>query len=216
MYGLMLQTLMITPSGAFSPGPLTIATMAIGSDGGWRKGFMVALGHMLFEFPYVLAISMAIATIKPVLEGFIGDIITIVGIIIMLFFAYLTLRDVLIMRSGNSNKEANVYRYVRNPIIIGFLFTGLNTYFLLWWISIGFTLIAMSIAIGVMGIVVMYVSHVWMDFLWLSIIAEASSRGSMVGGGRTYRALMVFFGILLIIFAVNIFLKRFMAIAIIP
>jgi len=216
MYELIVQTLMITPSGAFSPGPLTIATMAIGSNGGWRKGFMVALGHMLFEFPYVFAIAMAITAIKTLLEGFIGDILTIAGVIMILFFAYLTLRDVVITKAENNNKKSDVYRYVKNPIIVGFLFTGLNIYFLLWWISIGFTLIAMSITIGIIGIVVMYVSHVWMDFLWLSLVAEASSRGLTIGGGKMYRALMLFFGILLIIFAINILLKRFMAIAIIP
>jgi len=216
MYELIVQTLMITPSGAFSPGPLTIATMAIGSNGGWRKGFMVALGHMFFEFPYVFAIAMAITAIKTLLEGFIGDILTIAGVIMILFFAYLTLRDVLIIRAENNNKKFNVYRYIRNPIIVGFLFTGLNIYFLLWWISIGFTLIAMSITIGIIGIVVMYVSHVWMDFLWLSLVAEASNRGLAIGGGKMYRVLMLFFGILLIIFAINILLKRFMAIAIIP
>ncbi|ADM27148.1 Lysine exporter protein (LYSE/YGGA) [Ignisphaera aggregans DSM 17230] len=216
MYELIVQTLMVTPSGAFSPGPLTIATMTIGSNGGWKKGFMVALGHTFFEFPYVFAIAMTITAIKTLLEGFIGDILTIAGAMMILFFAYLTLKDTLITKAGNSNKKSDVYRYIKNPIVVGFLFTGLNIHFLLWWISIGFTLIAMSITIGIIGIVVMYVSHVWMDFLWLSLVAEASSRGLTIGGGKIYRALMLFFGILLIIFAINILLKRFMAIAIIP
>ncbi len=216
MYELVIQTLMVTPSGAISPGPLTIVTMAIGVNGGWRKGFMVALGHMLFEFPYVFVIAMAITAIKTLLEGFIGDVLTIAGAIMIFFFAYLTLRDILMARSGNSNKRINIYRYIKNPIVIGFLFTGLNIYFLLWWISIGFILIAMSIAIGIIGIAIMYISHVWIDFLWLSIIAETSRKGSMISGGKMYKTLMTFFGILLIIFAVNILLKRFTAIAIIP
>jgi len=55
----------------------------------------------------------------------------------------------------------------------------------------------------------MYLSHVWMDFAWLTIVAEVSRRGANIGGRIVYRTLLVVFGLLLVVFAVNILLKRF-------
>ena len=51
MLDLALKIMAITPSGAFSPGPLTASAVALGSSKGWRAGMRVALGHTLFELP---------------------------------------------------------------------------------------------------------------------------------------------------------------------
>ncbi|MEM2253580.1 MAG: LysE family transporter, partial [Desulfurococcaceae archaeon] len=170
----VIATLVASPSGAFSPGPLTLATLAIGSRSGWRGGFFIAMGHMAVELPYVLALFFSMNYIAQLLRGFLGDIITALGVLAILFFATMIIKDSI---KGASNRDPGKSIKAANPIVIGALFTGLNTYFLLWWLSIGLGLISMTSSIGVTAIAVMYLSHVWMDYLWLITVAEASRRG---------------------------------------
>ena len=45
------QVMAVSASGALSPGPLTVATMALGTRSGWKTGVFVSFGHALFELP---------------------------------------------------------------------------------------------------------------------------------------------------------------------
>jgi threonine/homoserine/homoserine lactone efflux protein len=211
IYTLVLQTLIASPSGALSPGPLTFATIALGVNGGWRKGAYVALGHMSFELPYVALIAFAMNTIRDVLSSFIGDIITVAGVGVLMFFAMSLIRESL----SNPNVSArNIgVKGTSNAFAIGFLFTSLNIFFLLWWLSVGFGLILLALEIGFIGIIIMFFSHIWMDFLWLSLIAEAGKRGIALIGRKGYRAMLLVFGILLLFLGINILLKRFASIS---
>lgn len=54
---LVVSIMAITPSGIFSPGPLTASAVALGSARGWRAGLLIALCHMAFELLYVAALA---------------------------------------------------------------------------------------------------------------------------------------------------------------
>ncbi|MCD6235666.1 MAG: LysE family transporter [Thaumarchaeota archaeon] len=65
------------------------------------------------------------------------------------------------------------------PFIIGFLFTALNPYFLMWWFTIGIPLISEAIKIGALyGILLMFAFHIWMDYAWLGFAGYAAAAGS--------------------------------------
>ncbi|MEM2529044.1 MAG: LysE family transporter [Ignisphaera sp.] len=210
IYTLVIQTLMISPSGALSPGPLTFATMALGINGGWRKGVYVALGHTFFELPYIALIAFFMNIIRDILSGSIGDLITIAGVIIILFFALSLIKDSI---KGSNPDARNVISGIGNAFVMGFLFTSLNVFFLLWWLSIGFSLILLALEAGFVGLLTMYLAHIWMDFLWLSLVAEAGKRGTVIFGRRGYRIMLALFGILLLFFGINTVLKRFFSIS---
>ncbi|MCS7110690.1 MAG: LysE family translocator [Ignisphaera sp.] len=211
LYGLAIQTLMISPSGALSPGPLTFAAMALGVDGGWKRGLYVALGHMSFELQYIALLALAMNTIRDLLSGFIGDVVAVAGSGVVLFFASLLIRD-SIRGSSNSFKNRSI-NGVANAFITGFLFTSLNVFFLLWWLSVGFSLILTALELGFTGLLTMFLAHIWMDFLWLSLVAEAGKRGRILLGGKGYRVMLAVFGILLLFFGINTVLKRFLSIS---
>lgn len=208
-----IATLVASPSGALSPGPLTLATLAIGSRSGWKGGFLIAIGHMAVELPYVLALFFSMNYVAHLLKGFLGNVITVLGLLAISFFAAMIIKDSL---KGYSNKEPVESFRTTSPVVIGALFTGLNIYFLLWWLSIGLGLISMTSSIGVTAIAVMYLSHVWMDYLWLITVAEASRRGLRILKGKAYSLLLLILGALLITFGVNIALTRFINVSIIP
>lgn len=208
---LVIQVIAVSASGALSPGPLTIATIALGARGGWRSGILVSLGHTFFELPYLVVLVFAFNVLTGFLRASVS-VLAVVGALVILYFAYLLLRDAY--RGVNLNTSNTLIS--TNPLIVGFMFTALNPYFLIWWLSIGMTLIAQIQNIGLTSLVIIYPAHVWLDFAWLSIVAELSKRGSKALSLRGQRIMLTTLGVILIIFALNTILKSTLNISIIP
>jgi threonine/homoserine/homoserine lactone efflux protein len=208
---LAIQVIAVSASGALSPGPLTIATIALGARGGWRSGILVSLGHTFFELPYLVVLVFAFNVLTGFLRASVS-ILAVVGALVILYFAYLLLRDAY--RGVNLNTSNTLIS--TNPLIVGFMFTALNPYFLIWWLSIGMTLIAQIQNIGLTSLVIIYPAHVWLDFAWLSIVAGLSKRGSKALSLRGQRIMLATLGVILIIFALNTILKSTLNISIIP
>jgi len=208
---LVIQVIAVSASGALSPGPLTIATIALGARGGWRSGILVSLGHTFFELPYLVVLVFAFNVLTGFLRASVS-ILAVVGALVILYFAYLLLRDAY--RGVNLNTSNTLIS--TNPLIVGFMFTALNPYFLIWWLSIGMTLIAQIQNIGLTSLVIIYPAHVWLDFAWLSIVAGLSKRGSKALSLRGQRIMLTTLGVILIIFALNTILKSTLNISIIP
>jgi len=88
--------------------------------------------------------------------------------------------------------------------VIGLLFTGLNPYFILWWLTVGSNLILLALEFAALaGVVFMFLCHVWMDYVWLTSVAYFAKRGVNALGSRWYRALLGVFGAILIYFGVS-------------
>jgi threonine/homoserine/homoserine lactone efflux protein len=214
---LVYLTVLVSASGALSPGPLTVATIALGSRNGWRSGFQVAFGHTLVEVTYVTLLFYFFSYAKAALDGVIGDALTLMGSIIVLYFAVSTIREGFGYISGDSNgSNTKTPPNLRNPVLIGVLFTGLNVWFLLWWLSIGLELVSFSIKLGVFGLLLLLMSHLWLDYLWLILLAETGNRGSRIMGSRGHSLLMIALGLILMLFGLNMVLKRFTPYTILP
>lgn len=212
------MVLAISASGALAPGPLSVATIALGTKGGWRSGLMVALGHMLFEFPYVVVIALCLSYVSTFLRIFwVKAILALFTSFFIVFFALLIILDVVRMKNEQVISTSTLR--IGSPLIVGIVLTGLNPYFLLWWVSVGLPLIqgALSLGLGIfLGIGVMYLLHVWMDYAWLVFLAHTASRGVRYLGLRGYKALLLTLAVLLILFAIHITLKTLTGISIIP
>lgn len=222
MLWLAYTTIMVSTSGALSPGPLTIATLTLGSKYGWRGGIMVAIGHALVELSYIFLLYLFITSIRTALKGMIGNVITLLGTFVILFFALGTIRDgVKNLKAKqvldiNIDVDSNRGFVLKHPIIVGMLFTGLNIWFLLWWLSIGFSLISAVYETGIIAVLIMFLSHIWIDFLWLGLIAETGKKGSSLVGSKGYGVIIISLGILLAVFGIDISLKRFLSLSILP
>ncbi len=203
-----VSVMAISTSGALSPGPLTVANIALGVKGGWRSGVLVAFGHMIFELPYVFMLALFYDTISSWLSQRyvkIGFTVFVVGF--MGFFAYLLIRDAISVQSfaedNNSMKLVHT-----NPIIVGLVLTGLNAYFLLWWASVGLPLIEGALALGFpVGVLYMYLLHVWLDYAWLGATAYAAYHGSRILGPKGTRILLLTLAGILLFFASTLIFK---------
>jgi len=107
-----------------------------------------------------------------------------------------------------SAKNYETKSFSHSPLILGISLSILNPYFILWWITIGASLISLAIELaGLFGVIFMYISHIWIDFLWLIILAILGYQGRKLGKYYSYFVMML--GFILIIFGINFIIKIF-------
>ncbi|MCD6511905.1 MAG: LysE family transporter [Thaumarchaeota archaeon] len=185
---LLLEVQVISASGALAPGPLTFATIGCGGKGGFKEGLKVALGHMAVEFPLVLLLSLGLLYFLQLKE--VKASIYLLGSAFLVYFAVSQFR---------SKPEGGGYR-TENPFLIGASLSIFNPYFLMWWLAIGSVLLVDATSLlGLAGIPLVYLSHVWMDFAWLAILAHLGHLGRKLG--KWFRYVNVALGVALLYFA---------------
>ncbi|RLG87190.1 MAG: LysE family translocator [Thermoprotei archaeon] len=214
LVSLVLLTLYISPNGALSPGPLTLSAMLAGVKKGWKGGFYVAVGHVIVELPYVIMLLFIYSAIYTYLMStYVRMFMALVISSFIFFFAYLTLKSALRAEAPRSlpSKLTNL-----NPILVGILLTGLNPYFLIWWVTAAAPILLRVNELGLHTFPIMFLTHVWYDFFWLTFIAYLFRLGINIAGLKTYRMLLLFISIAFFIFGADVLTKTFLGIPLIP
>lgn len=199
VFSLIVTVVVVTASGALAPGPLFFAAVAHGAKSGARGGLIFSVGHSIIEFSLVMLLALGLLSFatEPAVKLVIGAI----GGTALLVFGALQIRETL---ASKSNKPSKWDIPSKNPLLLGLLFTGLNPYFIIWWLFIGVKLIFDSIALASLaGVVLMYVAHVWMDYAWLTVVAYLAKKGTNIVGSKGYRIIMTAFALILIYFGLN-------------
>jgi len=191
----------VSASGALSPGPLTAATATLGAKKGWRTGLLAALGHAIVELPLVALIGLGVLV---VLESAITTgVLALAGGCFLLFFGYLTLRDAIRLEPLNKAEARGLHE---NPVLVGLALSALNPFFIVWWLGVGAPLISEALALwGLWGIALMYASHVWLDLAWLPVVAYLASLGRL--DMKFLRALLLALALAVIFFGIS-FLEK--------
>ncbi|MEM1523584.1 MAG: LysE family transporter [Thermofilaceae archaeon] len=191
---LALKVVTVSASGALAPGPLTAATAALGARKGWKAGVGVAVGHTIVEFPLVLSIAYGLGGLldSPASRLLLG----VAGGAFMLFFGYLTLTSSL--KPNFDPKESN---RMRGPLATGVALSLFNPFFIVWWLGVGSPLVAEALQGGQAGILAFYLTHVWLDYAWLTIVAAAGSLSRM--DTKAYRVILAALALLVLYFGAS-------------
>ena len=191
-----VMVIAISASGVISPGPLFAANIIYGLKEGKIAGVKMAIGHTIIEFPLIIMLSVGVISLEIFPEYRIW--ITVIGSIGLFCFAGLQIKSVF---------GQNYQRYLKpskNSFWAGIIFTGLNPFFLIWWFTIGFKLITDSIEIwGIFGILVLFIFHIWMDYVWLFIVAGLAHKVKNLLSNNNYKILIIGLSILLVYFGIN-------------
>jgi len=188
--------ILITASGALAPGPLFFVTISHGARSGAKSGLVFSIAHTLVEFTLVMLLARGLLTVanEPIVKLTVG----VAGGVVLLAFGAMQIRDSLTSRFTETKSERVA---TRNLLLIGLAFTGLNPFFIVWWLTVGANLIILSIEFASLaGVVFMYVCHVWMDYAWLTSVAHFAKMGTNVVGFKWYRVIVAVFGAVLIYF----------------
>jgi threonine/homoserine/homoserine lactone efflux protein len=89
----------------------------------------------------------------------------------------------------------------RSPVGAGILLSLSNPYFLVWWATVGATLVMRSVQFGVMGFLALAVVHWSCDFAWSYFLSALSYKGGQFLGRGFQRGVFVTCGVLLAFFS---------------
>lgn len=184
--------IIISLSGVLSPGPLLISNIINAKKYGYKAGLDTAIGHTIIELPLVVLLG----TTNMLLDKFrvFNIIVGIIGGLALITFSILSIvkKDV---------EKTIVYK----PFISGIVFTGLNPFFITWWLTIGMNLINSAMRYSMVGLFMMFLLHIWLDYAWLILTSYITKRGISIIKSKYYKVtlfvlniVMMYFGILFI------------------
>ena len=188
--------IIISASGVMSPGPLFAANITYGLKQGTKAGIKIAIGHTIVELPLVILLGIGIFSLEIFPE--FKTIISILGAITLFVFAFMQIKSTL-----KKNKKSET-KLKQGPIITGVLLSALNPFFIIWWLTIGLKLISDAMAIwAFVGILIVFVLHVWMDFVWLGSTAFLISKSKKIISNTNYKIIMLALSVILIYFGIT-------------
>ena len=186
-----LQVILVSTSGVLSPGPLFFINILYGSKYGSFVGLKIASGHAIVEFPLIIALSYGLYSFSYTLyvSDVIFKVIGLIGGIFLLLFSILQIISILKDKSSNSQTITNLKFNIKSPILAGTIFTILNPFFLVWWLTIGSKLISDAVInFGIVeGISIIFLSHIWMDYFWLWFTSFMINKGKYIIKEKVYR-----------------------------
>ena len=220
------EVIVLSMSGVLSPGPLFLASLIYGSKQGYYAGIKIANGHMVVELLLIVLSALSIFglshfTVVPAalrVVGMIGAVAIILFSVVQISNVVKRIRNTVdaINKNNKSGKKLGIghgsnylffldkinRRIDRGPLIVGIIFTAMNPFFVIWWLTVGLKLISDSIYLfGIIGgALVLFLFHIWMDYAWLALTAYLSSKGRSLFKMRTYYFFITCINIILILY----------------
>lgn len=197
-YLFLASVALISLTGVLMPGPLFAVTIEKAAK---RKnaGLLIAVGHGIVEFPLMFLIYYGIEQIvaSEILQT-VQITVGLIGGLLMMFMGVQTFR--------NRNKTIEKYESPKHEsLIAGIWTTAANAGFILWWLTIGTTLIITARSFGLLPFVVFAVVHWLCDFLWYTGISFAIFKSRQFWTARVHQAIFFFCFAVLIGFGVWFF-----------
>jgi threonine/homoserine/homoserine lactone efflux protein len=170
----LVSVVLISLSGVLMPGPLFAVTIEKASK---RKtaGALIAVGHAIVEFPLMFAIFFVISQFK--IPSFVQITVGLVGGLLMIFMGIQS------FRKRNKTAEAPVSSS-RDSVLAGIYTSAVNAGFILWWLTIGTTLILNAQLFGLIGFSLFAGVHWLCDFSWYTGIALAIFKSQQLWSQR--------------------------------
>jgi threonine/homoserine/homoserine lactone efflux protein len=191
-----LMVILISASGVMAPGPLFAASIAQGLRMGGKTGIQMGIGHTIVELPLVILLGIGVFSLEIFPEFRTG--ISILGAIVLFVFAGIQIKTMF------QRKETKNFNSKHGAVYTGVILSALNPFFIIWWLSIGFKLISDAMLIWAFaGILIVFVLHICMDFVWLYSIAHIASKSTKILSNRNYKILMIVLNSMLIYFGIS-------------
>ncbi len=174
--------ILVSLSGVLMPGPIFATALAEGRKNK-HAGLLIASGHAAIEVPIIIALFL--------FGKFeLGEMKTIIGLIGGIFLIYLAF---------SSLKEKDDEKTIRG-FFAGIALSSLNPYFIMWWLTIGFTLAIKANPFGFLGLISLIIFHELCDYSWYEFISLFSYHGAKFDAIKKITKavsfiLLIFFGI---------------------
>jgi threonine/homoserine/homoserine lactone efflux protein len=198
-----LGTVIVTSlSGVMAPGPMFAVTLAKSLKSPWA-GVQVSLGHAVIEVPLILLVYFGLAHFFQ--NSVVQLILSVAGgamIIWMGIDMFRTRRK--IVSAGKDTKY--------NAFTAGILMSGLNPFFLVWWVTVGGLLLKnFHDAVGTWGLPLFIVVHWMCDLVWLSFVSYSIFKTRKFWGERVQEWVFIILALALLYFGGQFVVKGIIA-----
>ncbi len=184
-YLFLASVVLISLTGVMMPGPLFAVTIEKAAK---RKtaGALISLGHGIVEFPIMFLIYYGVTQV--IVSNMLQTVQATVGLsggLLMIFMGIQAFR--------NRNKPSEKYESPRrDSFIAGIWTTAANAGFILWWLTIGTTLIITARSFGLLEFAVFAIVHWLCDFIWYTIIAYLIFKSQRFWTKKANQAIIIF------------------------
>lgn len=159
---------------------------------GALAGPLIVLGHGILEILLVVGVILGLGQL--LMLGPVIGTISLVGGAVLLWMAWGMFRSVKCL----SLRTTTIAGGSQHPVLAGILTTLANPYWILWWATIGLSYIALSLRLGLIGLVSFYVGHILSDLAWYGSVSVTLALGGRLLTDRTYRGLLTTCAVLLL------------------
>jgi threonine/homoserine/homoserine lactone efflux protein len=181
-YLFLASVMLISLSGVLMPGPLFAVTLKKAAKSK-IAGALIAVGHGIVEFPLMFLIFFVLSQFD--IPSAVQVAVGLVGGFLMIFMGLQTFRN------RHKSEEAHV-SLKRDSVLAGVYTTAVNAGFILWWLTIGTTLILNAQLFGLVGFSVFAGVHWLCDFSWYTAAALVIFKSQRFWNERTRMGIMFF------------------------
>jgi threonine/homoserine/homoserine lactone efflux protein len=160
-YLFLASVLLISLTGVLMPGPLFAVTLEKASKSK-ISGALISVGHGIVEFPLMFLIFFVLSQFE--IPNLVQVAVGLIGGALMVFMGVQTFRN----RRKQETASVNVKR---DSVLAGIYTTAANAGFILWWLTIGTTLILNAQLFGLLGFSIFAGVHWLCDFSWYTVAA---------------------------------------------
>jgi threonine/homoserine/homoserine lactone efflux protein len=177
----MFSVILISFSGVLLPGPLFAVTLEKAAK---RKsaGLLIAIGHGVVEIPLIFFIYFWLSQFT--IPDYISIAVGLTGGLLMMYMGINAFR--------NRNNKMQYAVSSSDSFISGIWTTAANAGFILWWLTIGTTLVLNAKIFGIIGFSVFTVVHWLCDFVWYSLVAFLIFKSRRFWNNKVNNAIFLF------------------------
>ena len=189
-------------SGAMLPGPLTLYVVSEAFRQGQAAGLKVAAGHLLLEAGFAALIVLGLRDLLS--TAAFRTAVVWVGCLGLVIMGGVLLRQ--LPRLSLAQRAEVAFR--GGPVAGGAFFSLTSPGFLVWWATIGTSVLLEGSLSGVPGVTMVASGHALADVLWCWFVAFSVARGRTYCSDRVYRTIMGLIALCLIALGVGLPLKH--------
>jgi len=192
MLPILLSVVVISFSGVMMPGPMFAVALTKSYKSPWA-GARLSLGHAVVEVPIILLI-------------YFGAVQFFQNNIVQFALSVLGSGMIMWMGIGMFRTRSQVIREGKDlsygAFTAGIIMSGLNPFFLLWWVTIGSMLIMKIYPFGAIGLVLFVLVHWLCDLAWLSFLSVTVYKTHSFWGKNIQEGIFIACSLLLIGFGI--------------
>lgn len=164
------------------PGPLFAVTLKQAEKSKYA-GVLIALGHGLIEFPLMFLIYFVLSMFE--IPSAVQVAVGLIGGGMLVFMGAQTIKS-------RNKREETMMSPKKDTVLAGAYTTAINAGFILWWLTVGTTLVLNAQIFGLLGFSIFTGVHWFTDFAWYTVVAFVIFKSQRFWTDKTYLGISLF------------------------